>query len=427
MHQETVFDLKVDRHGDVTRRRFFQLAGASLATSGILGQVSLNAAQLKKDGRACILIWLAGGPSQMETWDPKPGTENGGETKAIRTAVPSIKIAEYFPKIAKTMKDIAIIRSMSGREAAHARATYRLRTGRLMGGPEKHPHFGSIVAQELGNESAALPNFVSIGNTLSSGFLGVKVAPFVVNRAGQLPANVSMTVPRARMNRRLALLNDQEQDFSAAGAKTLVEEHQTLYERAAKLMKSPKLKAFQFVGESEKMQNAYGKTQLGQGCLIARRLVEQGVPFVEVVKGGWDMHNDTFQRFRNVGPEVDSAVSQLILDLKQRGLLKKTLVLCMGEFGRTPKINTRPPIPGRDHWSKNFNLLMAGGGVKGGRAIGRTSKDGQEIADRKVSVEELFQSWCHALKIDPDYEMSTPVGRPLKVVDGGTVVKELFS
>ena len=427
MHREALFGMSVDRHGNVTRRRFLQMAGVSLAASSIVGQVSLNAAQMKKDGRACILIWLAGGPSQMETWDPKPDSPNGGETKAIRTAVPSIKIAEYFPKIAKSMKDIAIIRSMSGREAAHARATYRLRTGRLMGGPEKHPHFGSVVARELGDESAALPNFVSIGNTLSSGFLGVKVAPFIVPRAGQLPANAKMTIPQARMNRRLALLGDQEKDFAAAGAKTLVEEHQTLYQRAAKLMKSPKLKAFQFVGESQKTQDAYGKTQLGQGCLIARRLVEQGVPFVEVVKGGWDMHNDTFKRFRNVGPEVDSAVSQLILDLKQRGMLEKTLVICMGEFGRTPKINTRPPIPGRDHWSRNFNLLTAGGGIKGGRAIGKTDKDGQEITDRKVSVEELFQTWCHALKIDADNEMTTPIGRPLKIVDGGSVIKELFS
>ena len=173
----------------LSRRQALGLSAASL-----LAPLGLHAEQLKQQQRSCILVWLAGAPSQMETWDPKPGTGNGGPTKAIKTALPGVSIAEHWPQMAKALGNVAIIRSMVGKEAAHARGTYHLHTGRRMGGPEKHPNFGSVVAAELGDTNSELPNFVSVGQTLSSGFLGVNVAPFIVNRAGQLPANVSTAV-----------------------------------------------------------------------------------------------------------------------------------------------------------------------------------------------------------------------------------------
>ena len=228
----------------VTRRHALGLSIASL-----LAPLGLHAEQLKQQQRACILVWLGGAPSQMETWDPKPGTANGGETKAIQTALPGISIAEHWPRMAKALRQVAIIRSMVGREAVHARGTYHLHTGRRMGTPEKHPNIGSVVAGELGDVNSDLPNFVSIGKTLSSGFLGVNVAPFIINRAGQLPANAATAVTSPRVSRRLALLKAQDADLSAAGAAALVEEHRVLYERARRLMTSPKLKSFKLDGE----------------------------------------------------------------------------------------------------------------------------------------------------------------------------------
>ncbi len=426
MQTDALLHLNLNRRGGISRRNFLQAASLSVAGSSLLSQFQLNAEELKKEGRSCILVWLAGAPSQMETWDPKPGTPNGGETKKISTQTPGIEIAHYWPKIASVMDDIALIRSMTGKEAAHERGTYHLHTGHRMMGIERFPHFGSVVAREIGDPQSDIPNFVSIGQTLSSGFLGVQVAPFIIDRPGQLPANVSNNTPELRQQRRLALLSQQERDFKEAGADSLVKEQSKLYQKANLMMKSPRLNAFKFDDEPTNMKEAYGNSQLGQGLLVARRLVEAGVPFVEVRTGGWDMHNNVFKGMERRAPDVDQGLSQLLIDLKQRGLLEKTLVLCMGEFGRTPKINARPPIPGRDHWVKNFNLLMAGAGIKGGQAIGKTDENGQEIVDTPVQVDDLFRSMCKAMQIDADMELHTPIGRPVKLVESGEVIKGLF-
>lgn len=426
MQTDALLHLNLNRRGGISRRNFLQAASLSVAGSSLLSQFQLNAEELKKEGRSCILVWLAGAPSQMETWDPKPGTPNGGETKKISTQTPGIEIAHYWPKIASVMDDVALIRSMTGKEAAHERGTYHLHTGHRMLGIERFPHFGSVVAREIGDPQSDIPNFVSIGQTLSSGFLGVQVAPFIIDRPGQLPANVSNNTPELRQQRRLALLSQQERDFKEAGAESLVKEQSKLYQKANLMMKSPRLNAFKFDDEPTDMKEAYGKSQLGQGLLVARRLVEAGVPFVEVRTGGWDMHNNVFKGMERRAPDVDQGLSQLLIDLKQRGLLEKTLVLCMGEFGRTPKINARPPIPGRDHWVKNFNLLMAGAGIKGGQAIGKTDENGQEIVDAPVQVDDLFRSMCKAMQIDADMELHTPIGRPVKLVESGEVIKGLF-
>ena len=414
-HPPTLFDMPL------SRRQALGLSAASL-----LGPLGLHAEQIKKQQRACILVWLAGAPSQMETWDPKPGTGNGGPTKAIKTALPGVSIAEHWPQMAKALGKVAIIRSMVGKEAAHARGTYHLHTGRRMGGPEKHPNFGSVVAGELGDTNSELPNFVSVGQTLSSGFLGVKVAPFIVNRAGQLPANVSTAVASPRVSRRLALLKAQDAALSKAGAAALVEEHRVLYERARRLMTSPKLKSFKLDDEPAARQQAYGKNPFGQGLLVARRLVEAGVPFVEVRRGGWDMHNSLFSRIKPAAAQVDRGVASLLGDLKRRGLLDRTLVIVAGEFGRTPKVNSKSPAPGRDHWARNFGVMLAGAGIRGGRVVGKTSANGQEVVDGAVSVEDLFQTICRAMKIDADKELYTPGGRPLKIVDGGKPVSEIL-
>lgn len=420
--------IQLHQSGVITRRSFLHTAGASVATAGamsLLAPLGLNAEELKKQGKACIMVFLNGAPSQMETWDPKPGQTNGGPTKGIKTAIPGVDFAEYWPKIAASMKDLSVIRSLSGKEAAHERGQYHLHTGHRLVGATKFPHFGSIVALKLGSVDSDIPNFVSIGNTLSSGFLGVKVAPFIVSKPGQLPENVSNGSGNSRMERRLSLLKDQDAALAAAGAEALAKEHQEIYGRAAKLMTSVRLKAFDISSEPDAMKQAYGPSQFGQGCLAARRLVEAGVPFVEVQRGGWDMHESLWEKMGKTAPEVDQGVSQLIADLKQRGLYEKTLVIVMGEFGRTPKINQRNPAVGRDHWARNFNLLIGGGGIHGGVCVGKTSDDGTTITDRQVEVDDLFQTMAKALGIDGAEELITPEGRPVRIVDKGTAISEL--
>ncbi len=424
METEMLLELATRPDGSVSRRRFLEITGAGLAATGWLSAIGVHADDLKKRNAACILVWLGGGPSQFETWDPKPGTENGGKTKAIATAVSGIKIAEHWPKVAEVMKDAALIRSLTSKEGNHERATYQLHTGRAPSGAIKHPNIGSVVAQELGAPAAELPNFVSVGETVGPGFLGVSAAPFVVNNPGELPANVAMTVASQRMTRRLALLKEQDADFAKIGAGEISAGHQGLYDQAARMVMSPKLKSFDLKNESDKMRDAYGRNSFGQGLLMARRLVESGVPFIEVRKGGWDTHEGVFERVPRLAGEVDLGLAQLIRDLKSRGMLDRTLVVCMGEFGRTPKVNNKA---GRDHYPKAFSALVAGCGIKGGRSIGKTNDNGTEVADRPVSVPDLFQTFCKALAMNPASEMVTPQGRPIKTVDEGKPVNELFS
>jgi uncharacterized protein (DUF1501 family) len=421
---ETCLHLNVNRDGHVSRRRFMALGGAALAGSGLLGQISLRADELKKQGRSCILVWLAGGPSQLETWDPKPGTPNGGETKAISTVVSGVQIAEYWPRLAKSLDRWGLIRSMTNKEGAHERATYQLHTGRRPTGSLKFPNIGSVVAEYLGSRDAELPNFVSIGQTIGSGFLGVSSQPFIVNKPGALPDDVAHAVPTDQLERRLAQLREQNREFALAGAKALAVEQQGLYNQATRMILSPKLKAFQLDGESDSMREAYGKSAFGQGLLVARRLVESGVPFVEVHRGGWDNHQEIFKAMPKMAGEVDQGITALADDLRQRGLLEKNLVICMGEFGRTPKVNARS---GRDHWPKTFSVLLAGAGIRGGRVIGKTTPDGTDVAEHPVLVEDLFQTICAAIGLDPTTTLEAPNGRPIQVVDGGQLISGLFS
>jgi hypothetical protein len=424
MDRRTVLDIGISRDGVLHRRHFLRTAGLGLAAASWLDCLGLHADDLKKRNAACILIWLGGGPSQFETWDPKPGTSNGGETKSISTAVPGIKIAEYWPKVAEMMRDCAIIRTMTSKEGNHERATYQLHTGRAPTGALKFPNIGSVVAQELGESTAELPNFVSVGETIGPGFLGIQAAPFVVNSPGELPANVATTVSKERLARRLELVGAQNAELGKAGAGEIAASQQGLIDQAARMVLSPKLKTFDLKTESDQMRDAFGRNAFGQGLLMARRLVEATVPFIEVRRGGWDNHNDLWKNISRQAKDVDLGIAQLLRDLKTRGLLDTTLVVCMGEFGRTPKVNNKG---GRDHYPKAFSILLAGSGIRGGRVVGKTKDDGTEVTDRPVSVPDLFQTFCRALKLNPATEMVTPQGRPVKIVDEGKPVNELFT
>jgi uncharacterized protein (DUF1501 family) len=428
MFERTTSTAIVDSRGRVNRRSFVRtIAAGSAGLAGLSwrDQVLAQAPALKKQRKAVILLWMQGGPSQFETFDPKTKSDVKGEVSAISTAADGIQISEFFPSVAKQLKDISLIRTVTNKEGAHPRATYQLHTGYLPSGAIKHPTFGSLIAKELGPDDFDLPSFVSVlGPSESQGFLPVKYAPFRVGDPSRMPANVEAVVKGERFERRLRLMNDLDQSYAKTGSESLVENHRGLYESASRLVKSPRLAAFDISKELTKTQDRYGNSAFGKGCLLARRLVETGVTFVEVQLGNWDTHDDNHNRCKNLAGQCDPAFAALVADLKERGRLDSTLVIWMGEFGRTPRIN---PRGGRDHFPRAFNVALAGCGVKGGRVVGKTTEDGQNVADRPVTVPDLFCTFTHALGVNPAKENQSSIGRPIKIVDGGTHVSELFS
>jgi Protein of unknown function (DUF1501) len=414
----------------VHRRDFLRVAAATGAAAGVVSwtdAICLSADDLRRRGMACILLWMGGGPSQFETFSPKPGHENGGETKAISTAVSGIEIADSLPKVAGVMNDVAIIRSMTSKEGSHPRASFLLHHGYLPMGGVKFPTLGSHVANQIGDAKFDLPSFVRIGGRTrdlgNGGFLGVDYDPFVLQNPEQKPENTQPPTREERYTRRLQLLGNIEADFGAVEGADIVADHQKLLKKSSEMILSPRMTAFDLSKESDKMRDAYGRTRVGAGCLLARRLVEAGVTFVEVNVEGWDTHNDNFNRVRTLNESIDQPIAQLIADLRQHGMLEKTLVIWMGEFGRTPKIN---PQSGRDHYPRAFNVALAGGGIRGGQVVGTTDAGGVEVTDRPVTVNDLFRTIYTTLGIDADHENMSRIGRPIKIVDGGEVIRELL-
>jgi hypothetical protein len=432
MTDQTILDVNVamNRQGVIGRRGFLRSVGLGamgLATVSFTDLMAVQADELRKRQMACILLWMGGGPSHIDTFDPKPGHANGGDTKAIDTTVPGIQIAHHWPKTAQMMKEIALIRSMTNKEGNHERATYQLHTGYVPSGTVKHPAFGCCVAAELGDPKFDLPHIVSVGggNTVGAGMLGAAYEPFLVQNPERLPQNVAPQVPMGRFTRRLGLLQSLEASgFAQTGGMDRVREHHSVYKQTAGMVLSPRMKAFDLEGEDPKLRALYGQTTFGNGCLLARRLVQAGVTFVEVRLGGWDMHQQINDRMTKLAADADAGFSALVADLKSKGMLDRTLVVWMGEFGRTPKIN---PNAGRDHFPRVFNVALAGGGIKGGQVIGASNPEGSDVKDRPVSVVDLMASFCHSLKIDPKKENMSPQGRPIKIVDGGKSVNELFA
>ena len=419
--------LHVTGDGQVSRRGFLASSAAAGLGLGLTGLLKTQAAELKKRGLSVILLFMNGAPSQFETFDPKPGTSTGGETKAIQTAVPGIEIAEFWPKTAEQMKEIALIRSLTGREGNHQRAQYLMHTAYAPSGSVKYPSFGSVIAKELGDSQFDLPHYVSIGGrpAAGAGFLGQQYAPYAVADPNRMPLNSEL--PRSLtpevLKRRLALIGKLEQEFAEAGGEALVTDHRALNEAAARMATSPHLKAFDLSQEKASVREAYGRTPFGQGCLLARRLIEVGVTFVQVSHGNWDTHTNNYEGHKRLSAVVDPAFANLIRELKERGRLDKTLLIWMGEFGRTPRINGQA---GRDHYPRAFNAALAGGGIKGGQVIGATNATGTDVSKRPVTVPDLFCTIYEALGIHPRRQ-NQGNGRPIRLVEGGSAVKELFA
>lgn len=399
--------------------------------------------------RRLILLWMPGGPSQMDTWDLKPGHSNGGPFQEISTAVPGMKFSEHLPQLAKLAKHLAIVRSMRTQEGDHSRGTFLIRTGKRPGQPFRYPAIPAAIAKELSPPQAATPGYVSIlpnsfinPPAFSAGFLGTAREPLTVagNSAfdpQEAPAassendepvelKVDNLLPPSdlepqRIQRRKEFWSLLQESYGAARRGGAPATHDTIYRRAMQLAESDLIDAFDLSQEPDDVRRRYGSDAFGQGCLMARRLVERGVPVVEVSLsdglGGlsWDTHADNFTAVKGLSERLDRSWSQLMIDLESSGLLQDTTIVWMGEFGRTPVIN---PNGGRDHFPNAWSCVLAGGGVAGGAIVGKTSDDGMEVVDRPVSAPDLLATICRAVGVDPETENMTEDRRPIKIAEG---------
>jgi len=426
----------------MSRRHFLghMAAGAAMIPAmNFISHVKANAAELKKRQKACILMWMSGGPPTIDIWDLKPESKNGGEFKPINTKG-NMQISEHMPKTAAVMDDLSIIRAMSTREADHGRGRYYMHTTFVPNPTVVHPAFGSVVSYELAPKRRELeiPSFISIGGGGSSpGYLGMTHAPFQIDASGRINNADVGDLGYDRLNQRLAMLESVEDNFIKSDRGDSGAAHKKVYEKAVNLMKSKQMEAFKIDQEKKEVVDAYtgapaqggmmgGGGQFGRSLLMARRLVEAGVPFVEVDFGGWDLHANVFGTLKNQRlPALDSGIAALTADLKQRGMLNDVVLVWMGEFARTPRINQDV---GRDHWANSWSVMIGGGGLKGGQAIGETDKDGLTVSSPKsYQPGDVWATVAHALGIPLDTVHKSKNGRPMKMANGGTAIQELIA
>jgi uncharacterized protein (DUF1501 family) len=427
---------------EILRSIAIGVGGASV--SGWFPAFANELAAREQRSRHCIMLWMSGGPTQTDTFDMKPGHANGGEFKEIQTKATGLRFSEHLPKLAAMSDKLAVIRGLSTKEGDHGRGTYLMRTGHVPMGPVQYPSIGSSLANQLGRSGLTLPSYVSVGpyrafnqEAFSPGFLGPKYGPLIVgatdipgamNAGGQgFPELKVQSLERpaeindARMNKRLDLWKGLQADFLGTNRGTAAITHNSVYAGAVQLMNSQDAKAFDLTQEPEKLREEYGRSVFGQGCLMARRLIEQGVAFVEVSLGtssggvGWDTHADNFNAVKTLSSALDAGWATLMRDLDERGLLESTTILWMGEFGRTPQINSNS---GRDHFPNAWSAVLAGGGISGGQAWGKTSDDGVTVVDGKVSASDLLATVCQAVGIPPEASQLDANGRPIAITDG---------
>ncbi len=415
---------------DMSRRHFMQhmaTAAATVPALNFLSHLQANAQEVKKKQKSCILMWMGGGPPTIDIWDLKPGSKNGGEFKPIDTKAAGVQISELMPKTAMQMQDLSIVRSMSTREADHGRGRYFMHSAFVPNPTVVHPTFGSVVSYEIGKTRPELeiPAFVSIGGGSGSpGYLGMTNAAFDVDSNGQI-RNASMgDLGKDRLKARLDMLGVVENSFIQSNRGESPKAHSDVYKKAVNLMTSKQMDAFKVNMEKPEVVEAYGANPFGRGLLMARRLVETGVPFVEVNLGGWDLHNDVFNTLRNQRlPVLDQGIAALTEDLRSRGLLEHTTLVWMGEFARTPRINQNV---GRDHWAASWSVMLGGGGLKNGQAIGQTNEDGTACVGKSYLPGDIWATVAHAMGIPIDTVHTSSNGRPMRIANGGTPIKELI-
>lgn len=414
----------------MNRRHFLShlAATSSLTVPAInfTNSILANASELKKQHKSAILLWMGGGPSTIDLWDLKPGAVTGGAFKPIATNADGVQICEHLPMLAKNMDKLSIVRSMSTREADHARGRYYMHTGYVPNPSIEYPSYGSVISHELIEQIPQLeiPPFVSVGgSSVGPGFLGMSYAPFVVDSNGNI-RDLNMGIDSSRLNQRLEMLATIEKKFIADNRGGSSSDHLKVVNKTVKLMTSKQMEAFKVSKEPIEVRERYGNSGFGRGCLMARRLVEAGVPFIEVDLGGWDNHANIFPTLQNQKlPEMDKAMSALVEDLHDKGLLESTAIIWMGEFGRTPNINGGA---GRDHWARSWSVVVGGAGFKGGLVVGQTSDDGKEVVTEPYSSQDLMASVLKSLDISLETTFTAKNGRPMKIANSGKIIKELF-
>ena len=399
---------------------------------------------------------MTGGPSQIDTFDLKPGHKNGGEFKEIETSVTGLRWSEHLPKLAAHADKVAVVRSVTTKEGDHGRGTFLVRTGHAPGGPIRYPAIGTSLGKALGPGADDMPDYVSISPyrafnqaAFTPGFLGPRHAALTVGAADVFqfqpqPANASASayaelrvddltppdgVSEAQVSGRMNLWNSLQQNFLKDHASAAPVAHDTVYRRAQRLMNSASAKAFHLEEEPAAVRDAYGRGRFGQGCLMARRLIERGVPFVEVSLGtfgngslAWDTHANNFAAVKNLSTELDAGWAMLMTELAERGLLESTTIVWLGEFGRTPVING---AGGRDHFPNAWSCVFAGGGIRGGQAYGKTTDDGMEVAENPVQVGDVLATLCSAVGVDPATQNISEMGRPIRIAEGQPITEIL--
>lgn len=417
-----------------SRRTLLKTVGAAGVSAWLTPIATLLAraderAPTGKPARSVIILWMAGAPSQLETFDPHPNSKISHGTKAIKTALPDVQLAEGLGNVAELMGDISLVRSVVSKEADHERAVYNMKTGYRPNPTVVHPAIGAVICHELSDDGLDIPRHISILPDqwpARGGYLGAQFDAFQVYDPQGPIQDVTPLVEKDRLDQRMKDLSVVEQAFGRgrpANLDTATTLHQLSMARALKIMSSDQLAAFDVKQATAAQRAAYGDTPFGRGCLAALRLIETGVRCVEVTLDGWDTHVNNHELQGKKVKALDPAFAALIRDLKARGLFDSTIVLCGGEFGRTPKLN---PVGGRDHWPYGFTVALAGGGMRGGHVIGSTDPEGESKEPAKpVTVQDIHATIQHAVGIDPEKEIITPVGRPLALSDG-KVIRELL-
>ncbi|MEZ6058242.1 MAG: DUF1501 domain-containing protein [Planctomycetaceae bacterium] len=406
---------------------------ATMGVSFVLPGMSSRAAERRGNERArsLITLWMAGGPSHLDTWDPHPETKHGGPVKGIRTSAKGVEIADSLPQMADQMQHLSVIRSLVSKEGDHERGTYFVQTGYRPDPTVIHPSLGAILTRSLPDPKIEIPQHVSLASgdgfvVPRGGYLGDEFDAYRIFNPGENLQNMRSRVSEERQSRRIKNLDVVSQQFRRGRAMQVNDTlHQDVIGRALKMMSSDQLKAFEIDDEPEATRLRYGATQFGRGCLVARRLVEQGVRSVQVVLRGWDTHANNHAGCRTQNAILDSAFAALMQDLVDRDLLQSTIVLCIGEFGRTPQING---LDGRDHWPNGFSCVIGGGGLRSGQLIGGTDPAAQ-VRDKTtpphdpVHLPDLYATVMQQMGVDYSEEILTPIGRPITLSEGSPLAR----
>ncbi len=431
--------MKFNNADEFTRRELMikmakSAFGISLAP--MLGQSVANAADFvpnrPRSAKSVILLMMSGGMSHLDTWDVKPGNDKVmGETKIIDTSVSGIKLSENLPKSAKQMHHMVLMNGMSTNQGAHEQGQYVMQRSYDMRGTIVHPAMGSWVMRLAGKRNENIPGFVSVSgdpNIVNGGFMGAKFAgvPIGDPNAGLQDSLRPGSISEADFTRRLKLADSLNKQFHTVVNSPAIRDHEGLYTDALRIMRCEDLKAFDLGKEPTEMKTAYGPSRFAQGCLLARRLVEHGVRFIQVTHGGWDTHYDNFTAVPARCKDLDDGLSALLADLNRRGLLQETLVVVATEFGRTPEIVSEHQ-DGRDHYPKAFSCVLAGGGLNGGQTYGKTDPNGAKVIENITTPQDLNATIAYALGLPIEQVIISPSGRPFTMADKGKPVASLFA